>query len=106
MASWRSKNGCRCFSAAFDTAPGRAISPCNKLLQVGERIDDVPAHAHMLGELTVVASLSGYQTIRGFARLTKLTPHAYVIQRRLEAARRLIRQGFALAEAARASRYR
>ena len=38
--------------------------------------------------------------MRGFARLTGLTPHAYVVQRRLDLARRLIRQGGALAEAA------
>lgn len=38
--------------------------------------------------------------MRGFVRLTGLTPHAYVMQRRLDQARGLIRQGSALADAA------
>ena len=47
-----------------------------------------------------MAGLSRYQTVRGFARLTGLTPHAYVMQRRLGTARSLIRHGSTLADAA------
>jgi AraC-like DNA-binding protein len=50
--------------------------------------------------LAALAGLSRYQTVRGFARLTGMTPHAYVVQGRLNLARRLIRQGGALAETA------
>jgi len=63
-------------------------------------IDDAPAEPHALGELAAVAGLSRYQTVRGFARLTGLTPHAYVVQRRLAVARRLIREGTTLTAAA------
>ncbi len=38
--------------------------------------------------------------LRAFTRATGLTPHAYQMQRRLLLARRLIRQGMALADAA------
>ena len=65
-----------------------------------ERIDDAPARPHSLTDLAALAGLSRYQTLRGFARLTGLTPHAYVMQRRLDTARSLIRQCSTLADAA------
>lgn len=71
-----------------------------RLSRVRERIDDAPAHPHSLRELAALAGLSRYQTVRGFARLTGLTPHAYVMQRRLDTARSLIRHGSTLAGAA------
>lgn len=71
-----------------------------RLLRVRSRIDDAPAQPHPLSELAALSGLSRFQTVRQFARLTGLTPHAYVIQRRLDAARRLIRNGSQLADAA------
>jgi AraC-like DNA-binding protein len=47
-----------------------------------------------------VADLSRFQAVRGFAKLTGLTPHAYVVQKRLDAARHLIGRGISLADAA------
>lgn len=41
--------------------------------------------------------------LRGFVRATGLTPHAYLMQRRIGLARRLIARGLPLAEAAAAS---
>lgn len=46
------------------------------LWQVRERINDAPERPHGLAELAALAGLSRYQTIRGFAHLTGLTPHA------------------------------
>lgn len=71
-----------------------------RLSRVRERIDDAPSRPHGLTELAALAGLSRYQTVRGFARLTGLTPHAYVMQRRLDTARSLIRHGSTLAGAA------
>ncbi len=71
-----------------------------RLSQARERIDDAPARPHSLTELAAFAGLSRYQTVRGFARLTGLTPHAYVMQRRLDTARNLIRHGSTLVDAA------
>lgn len=88
------------FGHLFGRAPEPASDPINRLAQVRERIDDAPADPHALVELAALAGLSRYQTIRAFTRLTGLTPHAYVIQRRLDLARRLIRGGSALADAA------
>lgn len=64
------------------------------------RIDDDPSAAVTLAGLAAEASLSRFQLLRGFARYTGLPPHAYLIQRRISLAGRLIAQGTPLADAA------
>lgn len=44
--------------------------------------------------------MSRFQLLRGFAAATGLTPHAYLMQRRLHLARCLIQTGVPLAQAA------
>ncbi|MGR4868605.1 AraC family ligand binding domain-containing protein [Variovorax sp. LARHSF232] len=66
-------------------------------------IDDDPAAPLTLDALAKEAGLSRYQFLRGFARETGLTPHAYLMQRRIHRARRLIAGGARLADAAAAS---
>jgi len=73
------------------------------LAHVKARIDDDPTGGHPLDALAREAGASRFQTLRGFARLTGLTPHAYVVQRRLDVARAMIRRGAALADAASAA---
>jgi AraC-like DNA-binding protein len=63
-------------------------------------IDDDPAAAITLADLARESGLSRFQVLRGFVRATGLTAHAYILQRRIAAARRLIAQGRPLAEAA------
>src|SRR3546814_9594962 len=46
------------------------------------------------------AGFSRFQTLRAFADLTGLTPHAYTVQKRLDLARLWIRRETPLAEAA------
>jgi AraC-like DNA-binding protein len=65
-----------------------------------EWIDADPAAPHALAVLANSCGVSRYQLIRGFAREVGLTPHAYIVQRRLALARRLIRAGQPLAEIA------
>lgn len=66
-------------------------------------IDDAPARTVTLAALAGAAGLSRFQVLRGFVRATGLTPHAYLMQRRIALARRLIAAGTGLAEAAAAS---
>ena len=66
-------------------------------------VDDDPTMAWSLAELAREAGLSRYQLVRQFAQATGLTPHAYLVQRRLHHARRLMRAGTPLAEVAAAS---
>ena len=66
-------------------------------------VDDDPTVAWSLSDLAREAGLSRYQLVRQFAQATGLTPHAYLVQRRLHHARRLMRAGTPLAEVAAAS---
>lgn len=66
-------------------------------------IDDDPAAPLTLAELAEACGLSHFQFLRAFAKATGLTPHAYLLQRRIQEARRLIAVGTPLAEAAFAS---
>ncbi len=68
-----------------------------------ERMADDPTATPTLAALAAQAGLSRYQFLRAFARLTGLPPHAYLLQRRVLHARRLVRGGMGLADAAVAS---
>lgn len=63
-------------------------------------IDSDPVAPVSLSDLAQVTGLSRFQVVRGFARATGMTAHAYVMQRRLQLSRRHIAGGMALAEAA------
>ncbi len=67
------------------------------------RIDDAPAAPMSLADLASEAGLSRFQLLRAFEKATGLTPHAYLVQRRLHRVRKLIEQRVPLAEAAAAS---
>ena len=79
--------------------PSSALTPPG-LARAKARIDEDPAAPTTLAELAREAGMSRFQVVRGFARLTGLTPHAYIVQRRLEAARVMIAAGGTLVEAA------
>lgn len=63
-------------------------------------IDDDALAPLTLADLACASGLSRFQVVRGFARATGLTPHAYLMQRRIDIVRRLIAKGTPLAEAA------
>jgi len=65
-----------------------------------ERIDDDPTAPLSLADLARDSGVSRYRFLRSFARELGLTPHAYILQRRLARARRLILAGGALADVA------
>lgn len=88
------------FGRLFEVVQRPTNLPARQLSKVQERIDDAPEKDHPLTELAALAGLSRYQTLRGFARMTGLTPHAYVIQRRLDLAVQTIRREASLAGAA------
>jgi AraC-like DNA-binding protein len=65
-----------------------------------QRIDDDPTAPWSLTDLARDAGVSRYQLLRAFARELGLTPHAYIMQRRLARARGLILARMALADVA------
>lgn len=64
------------------------------------RLEAEPAAAVSLTELARLAGVSRFQLVRGFAREVGATPHAYLIQRRVRLAARLLARGRSIAEAA------
>lgn len=81
---------------------GSAITTVS-IRRVLDRINADPAARLSLTSLAADVGASRYQLIRAFARELGLTPHAYIVQQRLALARRLIRAGSAIADAAAAS---
>ena len=65
-----------------------------------QRLDEAPEAPATLAELAALSGVSRFQLLRGFARETGTTPHAYLLQRRVRLARQLLIAGRALAEAA------
>jgi AraC-like DNA-binding protein len=63
-------------------------------------IDDNPALPITLSDLARASGMSRFQVLRGFVKATGLTPHAYLVQRRIDLARGLIARGAPMAEAA------
>jgi AraC-like DNA-binding protein len=75
-------------------------NPSISIRRTRDRIDADPGAPLTLASLAADAGTSRYQLLRAFARQLGLTPHAYIVQQRLALARRLIRAGSALADAA------
>ena len=65
-----------------------------------QRLDEAPEAPATLAELAALSGVSRFQLLRGFARETGTTPHAYLVQRRVRLVRQLLIAGRALAEAA------
>jgi AraC-like DNA-binding protein len=63
-------------------------------------LDDDPAAATTLADLAAASGLSRFQVVRAFSEATGMTPHAYLIQRRVKVVRRMIARGTPLADAA------
>lgn len=63
-------------------------------------IDDHPERRIGLDTLARLSGASKFQFLRAFSRATGLTPHAYIVQARLQRARRLIAAGEPLADVA------
>ena len=83
--------------------PIKPMSVAKEIEMARERIDDYPAASVSLSELAGLAEMSQFRLLRAFRRATGLTPHAYLIQRRIQLARKMIATGTGLAEAALAS---
>ncbi|QXC51272.1 AraC family transcriptional regulator [Agrobacterium salinitolerans] len=63
-------------------------------------IDDDPARPFRLADLAREAGMSQFRFLRAFAKATGLTPHSYLLQRRVHLARHALAGGTSPAEAA------
>lgn len=83
-----------------EQAPAREGVAAAAVNRARDRLDGDPAVAVTLDDLAAECGLGRFRLVRDFARVTGLTPHAYLLQRRTDLARRLIATGRPLAEAA------
>ncbi|TWG85995.1 AraC-like DNA-binding protein [Cupriavidus gilardii J11] len=88
----------RLFGSGVETAAHGGV-PAG-VARARARIDDDPVAPASLQQLAELAGLSRFQLLRGFAKATGMTPHAYLLQRRVDLARGLIERGDPLAQAA------
>lgn len=77
-----------------------AGSPSPSVLRAQTMIDDDPTASVSLARLAREAGLSRFQLLRGFAKQNGITPHAYLVQRRIGLVRRMIASGVTLSDAA------
>jgi AraC-like DNA-binding protein len=90
--------------AVADPAPRRlAPAHVHAVARARARLDDDPAIGVGSAELEDITGLSRYALARHFRACLGTSPHRYLVLRRLDAARALIRRGTPLAEAALAS---
>ncbi|WP_336779074.1 AraC family transcriptional regulator [Pantoea sp. USHLN256] len=75
-------------------------TPLKGVLYAKEKMDDAPGSAISLTELAAIAGLGQFTFLRAFAHYSGMTPHAYLLQRRLSLVRKLIRGGMDLVDAA------
>jgi len=76
----------------------RGPSPC--VAKAICRIESAPEIPASLAELAALSNVSRFQLLRGFAREVGITPHAYLVQRRIRLVRQLLAKGEAPAQTA------
>jgi AraC-like DNA-binding protein len=79
---------------------GAANATASATYMAKAMIDDAPASDLTLADLAIACRLSRFQLLRGFVAATGFTPHAYLLQKRLDLARRLIARRMSLAQVA------
>ena len=89
-----------CHQMRWHQRPSAPSGFDHPLARVCDRLADVASPAPGLAELADLAGIGKYQLLRRFVRVHGVPPHAWLLQRRVECAQRLIREGCALSEAA------
>jgi AraC-like DNA-binding protein len=94
---------CELMLRKHSTLRAKAAGGDADLSRVAERLADAPLDAPTLGELAQLAGLGKFQLLRRFRKRFGVTPHDWLLQRRADRARSLIRGGMGLADTAAAS---
>ncbi|KAA3503105.1 AraC family transcriptional regulator [Rhizobium rhizogenes] len=81
-------------------AKPRETAAPDSIKRAKRRIDDDPARPFRLADLAAEAGMSQFRFLRAFARVTGLTPHSYLLQRRVHLARHALAGGAPPAEVA------
>ena len=81
-------------------APGKAAQAPKAVQRVKAMMADDPQARLSIDDLAATAGLSPYHFIRVFRQTVGLTPHAYLVQLRVETAKRLLGRGQSVVAAA------
>lgn len=74
-------------------ATPRETAAPDSIRRAKSRIDDDPARPLRLTDLAQEAGMSQFRFLRSFSKTTGLTPHSYLLQRRLHLARGALAKG-------------
>jgi AraC-like DNA-binding protein len=85
---------------AHGSVRGPNFGPPPHIRKAVERLNSAPEAPVTLAELAALCGVSRFQLLRGFARHIGITPHAYLMQRRVRLARQLLRHGQTPSDAA------
>jgi AraC-like DNA-binding protein len=94
LAAWTRRHGARTRTAVEDFGGVPNVSA------VRDFLNDCWQQKPTLRQLAQMVELSPYQLLRAFSRRHGLPPHAYLIQRQVREAQRLIERGAPIADAA------
>jgi len=75
-------------------------APSSCVAKALQRLDSTPDTSVSLAELAALSGVSRFQFLRSFAREIGITPHAYLVQRRVRLAKQLLAHGQTPAQAA------
>jgi AraC-like DNA-binding protein len=89
-----------CMLRQHGTARPSSSGPSPCIAKALQRLDSAPDTSVSLAELAALSGISRFQLLRGFAREIGITPHAYLVQRRVLLARRFLADGQTPAQAA------
>lgn len=81
-------------------SPAGKIEAPTRLRHARQLIDDACSTQLTLAELARAADMNKFELVRGFGRVFGLTPHAYLMQRRIQLARTLLASGASVIRAA------
>lgn len=73
--------------------PPASLGPSPCVAKAIQRLNANPEASVSLAELAALSGVSRFQLLRGFTREVGITPHAYLLQRRVCLARRLLASG-------------
>jgi len=85
---------------SLGTAPARHRPPSPRVARAAEYINDNFTRPIRLSDICAAANLSASYLIRSFEQRYHLTPHAYLLNRRIQHARRQLKSGKMIADVA------
>lgn len=88
------------FREAFGSKPGDQDLPADQMDRVKRFLDDHFDRDIQLEDLSAISGTSKYTLLRQFKQQWQITPHAYVLNRRVQMAKAMLKDGHTVADTA------